>query len=143
MISKLNSLRELVFPDKDIAAITYAQSQTSQLAIKPNLVYLTISGLYNKVLGVMDSLSFSIDDSASWPSTIPDLKDNPRIILGNSDENKRPLLDAAGNKINYANPYDKPYPSVIDVSVSMKIIETPKIETVGSGSVYSYNFTGN
>jgi hypothetical protein len=125
MIRKLDALRKLVFPDEDLASITYANTSnnSSQLAIKPNLVWLTISGLYEDLLGVIDSLSFSIDDSASWPSTISQQTTdnmNPDITISNNSN------------------YEKPYPSVIDVSVSMKIIENPEIEVGTNGSSFLY-----
>lgn len=129
MIKKLDALRELVFPSADIAAITYPGASQNQalLAIKPNLLWLSISGVYKELFGVIDSLSFSIDDNVSWASTIPDtedinnnLVDTPKVTISNGDESK----------------YDTPHPTVIDVSISMKIIENPQI--VKENSEYSY-----
>jgi hypothetical protein len=106
MINNLNRLRKLVFPDEDIGVSTYpsqpggTDKSTSQLFFTPNLVYLTINGLYENILGVIDSLSFSIDDNVSWATTTPDY-------------------------FNGTN--EKPYPTVINVSLGMKIIEHPTI----------------
>jgi hypothetical protein len=112
MIANLNKLRQLVFPT-EIAAINYPDSNSSAgtLAIKPNLVWLTISDVYKKVLGVIDSLSFNIDDSTPWASTFND-------VDGNLGLNDSVTIDNTGK-------YDSPYPSVINVSISMKIIESP------------------
>ncbi len=131
MIKKLDALRKLVFPDENLASITYANTSndSSQLAIKPNLVWLTISGLYEDLLGVIDSLSFSIDDSASWPSTInPETNDSINNNIETVSINN-------GERTNY----EKPYPSVIDVSISMKIIENPEIKVGTNGSSFSYS----
>ena len=129
MINNLNRLRKLVFPDENIGVSTYPSKpggmdkSTSQLFFTPNLVYLTINGLYEKLLGVVDSLSFSIDDNTSWATTVEK--------LGSTDT--------------------KPYPTVINVSLGMKIIEHPAISndnkfvygdsTEGSNQYVNY-FTG-
>ena len=103
MINNLNRLRKLVFPDEEISVVTYSgdKNKASQLFFTPNLVYLTINGLYESILGVIDSLSFSIDDNTSWATTSPNI---------------------AGN-VN-----DSLYPTVINVSLGMKIIEHPAIK---------------
>ena len=119
----------ICFPVTIGAAITYPGASQNQalLAIKPNLLWLSISGVYKELFGVIDSLSFSIDDNVSWASTIPDtedinnnLVDTPKVTISNGDESK----------------YDTPHPTVIDVSISMKIIENPQI--VKENSEYSY-----
>ena len=129
MINNLNRLRKLVFPDENIGVSTYpsqpggTDKSTSQLFFTPNLVYLTINGLYEKLLGVVDSLSFSIDDTTSWATT------NPDIQSPNST---------------------KPYPTVINVSLGMKIIEHPAIkdnkfvygDSTEANNQYTNYFTG-
>jgi hypothetical protein len=103
MINNLNKLRCLVFPDEDVSVVRYggADKAVSQLFFTPNLVYLTINGLYENILGVVDTLGFSIDDNTSWATTTPDY-------------------------FNGTN--EKPYPTVINVSIGMKIIEHPAIK---------------
>lgn len=105
MINNLNRLRKLVFPDEDISVVQYAAAEgkkaVSQLYFTPNLVYLTINGLYENILGVVDTLGFQIDDNTSWATTTPDF-------------------------FNGTN--EKPYPTVINVSLGMKIIEHPAIK---------------
>lgn len=132
MIRKLDSLRSLVFPEERLAAITYSSGKDNALlAIKPNLVWLTIGGLYKELFGVIDSLSFSIDDNISWASTVPDVDDTnaSEITIQNGETTK----------------YETPYPSVIDVSISMKIIENPQISkgdeiTSQGGNASSYSY---
>jgi hypothetical protein len=103
MINNLNKLRGLVFPDEDVSVVRYGgpDKAVSQLFFTPNLVYLTINGLYENILGVVDTLGFSIDDNTSWATTTPDY-------------------------FNGTN--EKPYPTVINVSIGMKIIEHPAIK---------------
>lgn len=109
MIRTLNKLRTLVFPSPDLAGITYANTNSSALlAIKPNLIYLTISGVYENILGIVDSFGISIEDSIPWVTTIPD---NEQLNYGMEGE-------AVG---------EKPYPSVINCTFGMKIIERPNI----------------
>lgn len=128
MISNLNKLRKLVFPADELSAINYASnSSAGVLAIKPNLVWLTIADVYKKILGVIDSLSFTIDDNTSWSSTFnEDVQTNEGGLPIDSIE-----LDNTGK-------YDSPYPSVIDVSISMKIIESPIISNDNDKFVYEY-----
>ena len=123
MINNLNRLRKLVFPDENIGSAIYPNkpggddNSTYQLFFAPNLVYLTINGLYENILGIVDSLSFSIDDNTSWAIT----SDN---LAGKTEE--------------------KPYPTVINVSLGMKIIEHPAIKkttaTVNGKPMDSYTF---
>ncbi len=111
----LNKLRRLVYPDENIGAVTYPGDKSySQLYFTPNLVYLTINGLYEHLLGLVDSLSFSIEDNVSWANTT----DVVYKSLGNTDT--------------------KPYPTVINVSVGMKIIEHPSIKS--DKGQYTYLF---
>lgn len=118
MISNLNSLKELTFPFNEVSHIKYANKDVA-LAFSPNLIELSISGLYEKIFGFVDSLSFSIDDATSWSTTDPNM-----VEKGNDTQS---------------------YPSIINVSFSMKIIENPKLEnhlTKPDTKVYRYNFDG-
>ena len=119
MISNLNSLKELTFPFNEVSHIKYANNQDVALAFSPNLIELSISGLYENIFGFIDSLSFSIDDAASWSNT------DPNMTQTNSDTQS--------------------YPSIINVSFSMKIIENPQLDdhlTKPDTKVYRYNFDG-
>jgi hypothetical protein len=118
MISNLNSLKELTFPYSEVSHIKYANKDVA-LAFSPNLIELSINGLYDKIFGFVDSLSFSIDDAASWSTIDPNMVGNGEAV--------------------------QLYPSVINVSFSMKIIENPTLDdhlTKSDTKVYRYNFDG-
>jgi len=114
MVKKINYLKSLAFPYDEISEIKYGgEKQTSQYAYSPNLVYLTIGDMYKNIFGFIESLSFSIEDNVTWPS-------------------------------NFDDPTDTfMYPSVVDVSIGMKIIENHKTETDKGGiTTYKYDFDG-
>ena len=121
MIMNLNSLKEMAFPYNEISEMTYGDDkQASQYAFSPNFISLSIGGLYKNVFGFVENLSFSIDDNVSWASADPNFSRN--------DEG-----DAQG------------YPTVIDVSFGMKIIENPSVVDSKKSpgvKVYKYNFDG-
>jgi hypothetical protein len=117
MIKKINYLKSLTFPNDGLSEISYKKSQSQQYAFSPNLIYLTIGDLYNKVFGYMESLSFTIDDNTTWP---------------NIDENTK--KDNRDNTL---------YPSVIDVSIGIKLIENHKPQKDGTTTKYKYDFDGN
>jgi len=72
--------------------------------------------LYKEIPGYIDSLSFEIDDNTTWP---------------NSDGYD------AGTDTTFL------YPSVVDVSIGLKIIENHKIESgTGTTKTYRYDFNG-
>lgn len=117
MMTKLNSLKELMFPYDEMSTITYGNPNSptvSQIAYSPNLIYLTVDGFYNKVFGIMDTLSVSVEDNVAW--AMDDYTDNSK---------------------------DKPYPTVVNVSFGMKVIETPTIDTTAGKTRFRYDFDGN
>lgn len=92
----LDKLRETTFPDKEVTQIKYARENAKITnAFAPMLVYVTISGYYKKLFGFIDSLGISVEDGTPWPTT---------------DE-------------GFDGVKETPYPAVVNVSVSMKIIE--------------------
>jgi hypothetical protein len=114
MIKKINFLKSLAFPYDEVSSIKYNDAETA-LAFSPNLVYLGIDGLYKNMLGYIETLSFSIDDTTSWSN-----------LNYNEEE---------GGK-------NEPYPNVINVSIGMKIIENHKTEPKNGITRYRYNFDG-
>jgi hypothetical protein len=119
MISNLNSLKELVFPYNEISHIKYSDRDTA-LSYSPNLIELTLGNLYKNVLGVIDSLSFSIDDNVSWATTDP-------------------------NQASSAEFNSRIYPTVINVSFGMKIIERHVVDDSATNTgtkVIRYRFDG-
>lgn len=119
MIKKLNFLKSLAFPFDEVSMVQYAESKeftdNTPTMFSPNLVYLNIDGLYKDTLGIVDSIGVSIDDNTTWANGNPYMKDDGDSSL---------------------------YPSVINVSFSMKIIENHKIHKEGSTKTYRYNFDG-
>ena len=113
MVKKINYLKSLAFPYDEISEMKYGgETQTSQYAFSPNLVYLSIGDMYKNVFGFIENLSFSVEDNTVWPS-------------------------------NFDDPTDTfMYPSVVDVSISMKIIENHKTETQNDITRYKYDFDG-
>lgn len=113
MVKKINYLKSLTFPYEQISQMTYGNDkQTSQYAFSPNLLYLTIGDMYKNVFGYMESLSFTVDDNVTWPSNYED--DNDTFM----------------------------YPSVIDISIGIKIIENHKTDTESGITKYKYDFDG-
>ena len=128
MIKKINYLKSLAFPYEEISEMKYGgDTQTSQYAFSPNLIYLTIGDMYKNVYGFIESLSFEIDDNTVWPSGDPN----------GSQLGRSPLFQVF--KIDNDNTL---YPSVIDVQIGMKIIENHKTVTQGGITKYKYNFDG-
>lgn len=130
MISKINYLKSLTFPDDTISESTYGGSTpTTQYAFSPNLVYLTIGDLYKKTFGYIESLSFNIEDNATWPNADANGGSEGTGIFGAFGLKKDNTL----------------YPSVIDVSIGMKLIENHTTEKSKTGTVtkYKYDFDGN
>jgi hypothetical protein len=116
MIKKLNYLKSLAFPyDLELSTIKYENSpNATPIAFSPNLINLSIDGLYKDVFGYVESLSFSIDDTISWSSFNPYMEDD------------------ADNRL---------YPTVVNVSFGMKIIENHSVDK-GTVTKYKYDFDG-
>jgi hypothetical protein len=113
MVKRINYLKSLAFPYDEISEMKYGGgTQTSQYAFSPNLVYLSIGDMYKNVFGFIESLSFSIEDNVTWPAGFNDPADTFM------------------------------YPSVVDVSIGMKIIENHKTETQNDITTYKYDFDG-
>jgi hypothetical protein len=111
MIRKVEYLKSLAFPDETISQITYGSSQTAQYAFSPNLILFSIGDLYKNIFGYIESLSFSIDDNVAWSNF---------------------------NPTNVSDGDNSLYPSVMDVSIGIKIIENHGIED----NKFKYNFNG-
>lgn len=128
MIKKVNYLKSLTFPYEEISQMTYGgNTQTSQYAFSPNLVYLTIGDMYKNIYGFIESLSFQVEDNTVWPTADP-----------NGLQEGRPFLQ---DKFGIEND-NRLYPSVIDVSIGLKIIENHKTVTEANITRYKYNFDG-
>jgi len=116
MISSLNSLKELAFPYNEVSYLKYDDKDVA-LSFSPNLIELTINGYYKNIFGFITQLEFSIDDATSWAAT-------------------RPNMDSAVESINGL------YPTVINVSFGMTVIENHSITDGKTTKVIRYNFDG-
>ena len=142
MIEKINYLKKLAFPDRNIKTIQLGGND-SQYAMAPNLFKVSIGELYKELSGIIDSLSFTIDDNISWPrydggdESIIETPNPP--LNDNASAHIKKIKDGFGKMDKYTNFM---YPSVIDVSISMKIIETHGITTNANTKTYRYDFDG-
>jgi len=122
MMKKINYLKSLAFPYEKISEMKYGgDTQTSQYAFSPQLFYFTVGDMYDSVLSHLESISFNVEDNVSWPNFEPN---------GLADDNTAPSHAIL-------------YPSVIDVSLSMKIIEQNLHSADTATKTYKYNFDGN
>jgi len=122
MIRKINYLKSLAFPYEAISEITYGESKgTAQYAFSPNLFEVSLGDMYKNVFGYMESLSFNVEDTTTWSNFAYNGKDKGSSIFNQSESL---------------------YPSVIEASISIKIIENHTTETVNGTSTYRYNFDG-
>jgi len=113
MIQKLNELKGLVFPYDEITAIKYEGQKDYN--------QLAYSGNFIELtLGGLYKNMFGFIDSLSTS-----IEDNV-VWASNSQD-----------------PKDKPYPSIVNVSFGMKIIESPEIKDGEKDTkVFKYNFDG-
>lgn len=118
MIRKINYLKSLTFPYESISEITYGKSsETAQYAFSPNLFEVSVGDMYKNLFGYMESLSFNVEDTTTWSNFAPD-----------------------GAGVNGKNA--SLYPSMIEASISIKIIENHTTEKVDGTQTYRYNFDG-
>ena len=119
IIKKINYLKSLAFPYEKISEMTYGdKKQTSQYAFSPQLFYFSVGDVYTNVLSLLESISFNIEDTVSWPNF------QPNGIKADKDSDS--IL----------------YPSVIDASLSIKIIEQGLHSIDSATKTYKYNFDG-
>jgi hypothetical protein len=101
MQDKLNLLRNLVYPSTDLVTIPLGKGNYSPLVFTPNTIELTIGNLYKNIKGFVSNLSITIPQEAPWATSNPNfLKNNINIV----------------------------YPTFVDVSFEMTVIENHKIE---------------
>lgn len=121
LVEKLEYLTKLAYPFEQLVQTKYstpAGSSTSaldsgQIMFAPNFIRLSIKSLYNNIFGIVESLSFSVDDNTAWSTTLAD--DGSTEIL----------------------------PNVINVQFGMKIIESLNnynITDTNGKKVFRYNF---
>ena len=110
MQDKLNLLRNLVYPSTDLVTIPLSTGNYSPLVFTPNTIELTIGNLYKNIKGFVSNLSITVPQEAPWATSNPNfLKNNINIL----------------------------YPTFVDVSFEMTIIENHKIK---SDNTITYQF---
>lgn len=115
MQKNLNKLRKLVYPDDEISAISYKDVAYSPLVHSGTFIKLTIPGLLQERLGFITSFEISVDDEIPW---------------GMTDTN----MGTESMKTD-------PYPSNMNLTFGVTLIENHKVEKVGDKFNYKYNFT--
>lgn len=138
MMQKLNYLKSLAFPYEQISEMTYGGNpfnsngtisastnrssqtpeRTSQYAFSPQLFYFSVGDMYTNILSHLESISINVEDNVTWPNFQP----NGMDATNSSDE----IL----------------YPSVVDVALSIKIIEQNLHSVDSATKTYKYNFDG-
>jgi hypothetical protein len=125
LLTKLEYLTKLVYPYRELVESKYADSKdASQLMFSPNFIFLSIRSLYKDVFGIVDTLSFSIDDNVPWATS------------NNVKADKGTGLVSRTSEVSMI-------PTVINVNFGMKIIDnknTFKITDEDNKKVFNYNF---
>ena len=113
MKSKLNLLREFVYPSKNLTTIPLSGTNYTPLAFKPNTIQLSIGGLYKDLKGFVSNLSITVPQDAPWASSKPNFVEGENV--------------ASTNVV---------YPVFVDVSFEMTIIENHVV----SSNTITYQF---
>ena len=109
--SNINKLRKLVYPDEDLSVVSYGDAAYSPMYFTPNMVQLTVYGLYSDLLCIVDTLSISIDDNTPWATN--------DFIFGDTSQ-------------------DIPHPTVFNVSLGFRIINNPAIKKENNKAKYQF-----
>jgi hypothetical protein len=102
MKSKLNLLRELVYPSKKLTTIKLNDSNPYKpMVFTPNTIELSIGDLYKNLKGFVSNLSITVPQDAPWAISNPDQYDLSTNVV---------------------------YPTFVDVSFEMTIIENHVVD---------------
>ena len=75
MVEKLEYLTKLAYPFEQLVQTKYETSNTAdsgQIMFAPNFIKLSIKSLYTDIFGIVDNLSFSVDDNTTWATSNDD-----------------------------------------------------------------------
>jgi hypothetical protein len=101
MQKKLNRLRSFAFPDTNLATITLGtNTKVTPLVFSPNILKFSLGDYYKNLNVIVSNVIMGIPQSISWANTNSDLQISNNGIV---------------------------YPTVVNVSLDMKIIETGDI----------------
>jgi hypothetical protein len=113
MRDKLNLLRELSYPSSKLTSILLGDNnQYMPSVFSPNIIQLSIGGLYKNIKGFVSNLSISVPQETTWASS------NPTFLPANS------------NIV---------YPHYVDVSFEMTIIENHSINNADDTITYRFD----
>jgi len=113
MESKLNKLRALCFPDTKVANVLLGQNTYKPYIFTPTLVKFSIPNYYENLNVIIKGMSISVPQNISWASDNPDLmKQDGKTII---------------------------YPTFVNVSMDMTIIETHTLANSTEGMTYQFD----
>ena len=113
MRDKLNLLRELSYPSSKLTNILLGENNEYMPSVfSPNIIQMSIGGLFKNVKGFVSNLSISVPQETTWASS------NPLFLPANS------------NIV---------YPHYVDVSFEMTIIENHLINNADDTITYRFD----
>lgn len=113
MRDKLNLLRELSYPSSKLTTISLGDNnQYMPSVFSPNIIQMSIGGLFKNIKGFVSNLSISVPQETTWASS------NPTFLPANS------------NIV---------YPHYVDVSFEMTIIENHSINNNDDTITYRFD----
>jgi hypothetical protein len=113
MRDKLNLLRELSYPSSKLTTILLGDNnQYTPSVFSPNIIQMSIGGLFKNIKGFVSNLSISVPQETTWASS------NPTFLPANS------------NIV---------YPHYVDVSFEMTIIENHSINNNDDTITYRFD----
>lgn len=113
MENKLNKLRALCFPDTKVSNVRLGENTYKPHIFTPTIVKFSIPNYYENLNVIIKGISISVPQNISWASDNPDNKklDNKTII----------------------------YPTVVNVSMDMTIIESHILANSATGMTYKFD----
>ena len=112
MSKKLQELKKLAFPQEKLAVIQLGGvSNYAPLAFTPNIIKFSLGNLYKNLNCIITSMDMQIDNDVSWAS------DDPFFATAGSETIT--------------------YPTVVNVSMGLTILETHMIN--GTDATITYN----
>ena len=113
MEKKLNKLRALCFPDTKVANVLLGQNTYKPLIFTPTIVKFSIPNYYENLNVIIKGISISVPQNISWASDNPD----------NKKQDEKTII----------------YPTVVNVSMDMTIIETHSLVNSMEGITYQFD----
>lgn len=109
--TKLNMLRGFAFPNKNLANVKLGNDKYTPLVFSPNIFEFSLGDYYKNLKVIISGVSIGVPQRISWASTNAEFIDDKSII----------------------------YPTVVNISLDMKIIETSDIAKDGKTITYRFD----